>query len=607
MNVSRTARQAGAGGAALGESSLALPDEVVRESLLDRLDRRWQVAVTTVVAPGGFGKSTLLGQMLRRRPSERLGVDVVLRLGSNDRDASVLAGRILERLHADADPGRPEHAAGVVAGAIAGLAPVRICIGLDDCHLLTESSSATDLVRRLLDELPANANLLLVGRSLPPLSVARHRAADRVIEIDADDLAFTDGELRRLAASHGMQGADLADIGGWPALTRLAIVAGHRAAADYLWEELVASLDPEQREALAVLTMVGGAVPADLTELGLDRPIAAESLTTLPLVSEQLDGAIRPHDLWWDVLDRLADPDRLRVLAGGVIRLLAERERIDDAIDLAARVGDADAACRTVLEALKDGTMTIGASTARRWYQLLPSGLRHRPEVRLLEAVMLRLEEGRERGESLVEEAIAGFAERGDSRAETIAMTELIARRWERADIAGLLALYERAKAMNATRGTGLLDEFVATVEVTVADLSGDPAGALARLDALRPVRNDRTFSVLVNRWRSSLLLLLGRSDPAVAAVESLLDGQRRPSEGLGVVLALTRWQHGDPGPMLLRRPGQSPEARAPNARDRFVALVYARVVDASLGRPQVPVDRRELARAGSGHGRDEA
>ncbi|MEM7272562.1 MAG: hypothetical protein AAF547_05730 [Actinomycetota bacterium] len=592
------------GGESFAEQQDALPDEIEREELLAQLDRRWHAALTTVIAPGGFGKSTLLGQMTRRRPSERLGVDVILRLGASDRDATVLARRILERLHVDVEPGDPDRAVGVVATAIAGLAPVQICIGLDDCHLLTDDSSATGLLRRLVVELPANAHLLLVGRDAPALPVARFRAADRVVEIGRAELAFSADEQVRLANTHGIDAASLAEIGGWPALTRLMIVAGHGAAADYLWEELVDSLERSERETMAILVMAGGAGPADLAEL--DVTLSATVLA-LPLVDRQANGTVRPHDLWWDVLDRLVDADRRQVLAGRVARWLLDHGRVEDALNLSLLVEDLDAACNVVLEALKDGTMARDALTIRRWHGLLPAATHHRPEVRLLEAVALRMERGRGHGEALVEEVMADFAERGAIRAETIAMAELIFRRWEQADMSGLIALYQRAKQLNADHDARLLTEFIAMVEIVFADISGDPVGALARLDGHWTHRStDHPLAVLIHRWRSSLLLLLGRSEEAVATIEELVEDPVPSDAAINLVLALTRWQHGDPGPVLRYWSSPTGEGRAPNARDRFILQVYGRVVDASLGRPQPPIARRALARAGAGHGRDE-
>ena len=60
---------------------------------------------------------------------------------------------------------------------------------LDDVQLLGPGSAA--LVDRLIDELPRNASILLAGRSLPELRLARLELIGQAERIEESDLALS--------------------------------------------------------------------------------------------------------------------------------------------------------------------------------------------------------------------------------------------------------------------------------------------------------------------------------------------------------------------------------------------------------------------------------
>ena len=177
-----------------------LRHELARPFLAARLARRWSVPVTTVVAGAGFGKSTLLAQALRAEAAAPVGIDgwVSCRPG-HERDIDLAAGIVgaIGGHPSDADPLR------AVLGALRAAAPVDVCVVLDDVHLLGGESTAARLLGDVVRQLPANAHLVLAGREPPPIPLARLRAADQVIELTADDLAFTAHEIAHLAAEIG--------------------------------------------------------------------------------------------------------------------------------------------------------------------------------------------------------------------------------------------------------------------------------------------------------------------------------------------------------------------------------------------------------------------
>ena len=199
-----------------------LRHELARPYLAARLARRWSVPVTTVVAGAGFGKSTLLAQALRGEAAAPVGIDgwVSCRPG-HERDIDLAAG-IVAAVGGHPFDGDPLSA---VLGVLRAAAPIDVCVVLDDVHLLGGESTAARLLGDVVRGLPANAHLVLAGREPPPIPLARLRAADQVIELTADDLAFTSHEIAHLAADIGRDPRAADGCGGWPALVRVALAA----------------------------------------------------------------------------------------------------------------------------------------------------------------------------------------------------------------------------------------------------------------------------------------------------------------------------------------------------------------------------------------------
>src|SRR5206468_2440724 len=68
---------------------------------------------------------------------------------------------------------------------------------VDDVDLL-DDNAALRLLMRFADELPAESQLVLVGRSNADLPLARLRAGGRLLEIGTEELRFTNREASML-------------------------------------------------------------------------------------------------------------------------------------------------------------------------------------------------------------------------------------------------------------------------------------------------------------------------------------------------------------------------------------------------------------------------
>ena len=212
-----------------------------------------------------------------------------------DVDADGLGAALLAAVGAD---GRRPDLVGHVADALAEYSPIDVCLVLDDAHEIRPGSSGAELIDRLVRHLPANAHLVLAARRAPPGSLARLRAADRLVEVSQDDLMFTRDETHLLASRLGRSPAAADALGGWPALVRLALASRPDVAISFAREEVLDRLSVPQRRALFALSNLGYA-DRDHVRHVVGSDIDLEDLAaTVPLVTQTEDGRFRAHELW---------------------------------------------------------------------------------------------------------------------------------------------------------------------------------------------------------------------------------------------------------------------------------------------------------------------
>jgi ATP/maltotriose-dependent transcriptional regulator MalT len=214
---------------------------VVRERLVEALGSAGDAKLILVSAPAGSGKTTLLSEWhaaeRERRPFGWLSLD-----GSDNDTVRFLDG-VISALQTTA-PGVGEEALGALGGTasltdvvlpslineLAAL-PEPVVLVLDDYHLISNERIHA-LVRLLLEHLPATVQLAIATRSQPPLGIERLRARRQLLDVDADDLRFTDAEAASLlndVLSLGLDPGDIAQLHsrteGWAAGLQLAALS----------------------------------------------------------------------------------------------------------------------------------------------------------------------------------------------------------------------------------------------------------------------------------------------------------------------------------------------------------------------------------------------
>jgi LuxR family transcriptional regulator, maltose regulon positive regulatory protein len=217
------------------------PGMVVRAALIDRLVAA-QAPVITVIAPPGYGKTTLLAQW-----AERIGPRVAwVSCDDGDNDPVVLLSALavaLDRI----EPVDPEifqtlasSGAGITAVPrfVSGIASMRrpVTVVLDHTEAVTNKQCLNTIAEFGL-RLPPGWQFALASRAKVPLPAARLRAQGGIFEITAEDLAMGPREALSLLKRAGAEASEesihdlLQRTEGWPAglyIATLAMKSGTR-------------------------------------------------------------------------------------------------------------------------------------------------------------------------------------------------------------------------------------------------------------------------------------------------------------------------------------------------------------------------------------------
>ena len=166
------------------------PGTVVRSLLIEQLAGGDARPIVSVVAPAGYGKTTLLAQWAGRNGQAFGWVSV----DEKDNDPKVLLRYVAAALDAvEPISGRVFDALGSPGSSVPGSVVPRlgtafaamtapVVLVLDDVHLLRNAECLAALPV-LADNVPNGSRLVLAGREQPPLRIARLRAEGKILEI----------------------------------------------------------------------------------------------------------------------------------------------------------------------------------------------------------------------------------------------------------------------------------------------------------------------------------------------------------------------------------------------------------------------------------------
>lgn len=409
-------------------------DTVERTRLHDLLRLGCARPLTLVVAPAGWGKSTLVAEWLAR--DEITAGWVSLDGADNDpmrfwrylllaadRAGSAAGAAALRSLETAGSDVLRDVLPAFVNALVSTDAP--LVVVLDDYHLVT-SVQVHGSIAKLLDHSPPQLHLILITRADPPLPVGRLRVREQLTELRAEDLRFSAAEAleffgRRLGPQLSRRDVlrVLARTEGWAAGLQLAALQ-LRGRADteafverftgadwhivnYLGDEVLASQAPEVREFL-MATSVLNRMCAPLCDALTGRADGSELISNVyraNLFVIPLDDELRwfrYHHLFGGLLRyELArtSPQRPADLHRRAARWYAEHGDAAEAIRHAIASGDSALISALVAAHWLPTFNTGHLETVRGWLDALPKELVAADASLSAARVMLALDTGR--------------------------------------------------------------------------------------------------------------------------------------------------------------------------------------------------------------------
>jgi LuxR family transcriptional regulator, maltose regulon positive regulatory protein len=396
-------------------------DIVNRKRLIDRLETASGTALSLVIAPAGFGKTTLLANWIKKTGRKAAWLSIGDAECTVDHFALSVAASIRHALKdtspdfmsewhtSSAIPNYP-HAPILAARVVRELCKIRapFTLVLDDYHHITESEIHS-FVYELVCRLPDNLNVTLAARRSPALPLSRLRVQGLVREIGGDDMRFNPAETAEfLKDAMGLKIADgeiaklSASVEGWIAGLQLAAVgmkdgasiedltdfsvAPQRFVFDFLFDEVLQRQQADVQDFL-LRTSVLERMTASLCDAITNctdgaRMLARLRAENLFITAVDEDGQwFRYHALFRSLLLKQleeGDPILMRELHQRASRWFAEHERLPEAIKCSVDARNWEEVVR-----LMEGaglTLLLTTKRFRDWLKTLPpSAIENQP------------------------------------------------------------------------------------------------------------------------------------------------------------------------------------------------------------------------------------
>ncbi|MGI9148277.1 MAG: hypothetical protein ACR2IK_17275 [Chloroflexota bacterium] len=421
--------------------------ELRRERLLEALHRHRARPLILLVAPAGYGKTTLAATYARDS-----GAAVAwLTLQTADRDSRRLFARLADAVDVgfESTGSVPRLRSGLAEGAegvglarllLADLAeaPAGFILVFDDFHHIGEAEEVINAMDALVRDLPEAGQIILTTREPPWLSMTRLVADGAVFPLGDEDLRFSSDETRALRATVGGDDTRDEQAEGWVAgillggAPRQLGVGGGSLLGKYVEREVLGRLSPTEQGWLEMLSVFDSFTPYTAERVLGPGPWSSRLLALSErcsfLIAGQ-DGSYRLHALVHEtVLNRLRrSPDDRATRAWSAARALAE-----EAFDTVALVracqelgqinGAVELVHRTAAEAAKAGRWGAVLVTL----EVLPESVRRaHPDLSLIEARALLLTGHPEPAHAAAEMALHHGGRSGDVAVQLGALVEL--------------------------------------------------------------------------------------------------------------------------------------------------------------------------------------
>lgn len=372
------------------------PGFIVRERLIDRIERGVKAGIVVVAAPAGAGKTLLLASWAARRPTPVAWLTV----HPDDAEPGQFWGLVVTAIRVSGavapestlatmtpPPRFDERFVLHLLDACEELAEPVVLV-IDDLHVLGDSPAVRSLADAIQRGL-GNLRLIISTRTAPALPLQRLRLRDALTEIQVSDLAFTESEAGDLLRRRDLDldDAQLATVmertEGWAAGLRLAALAlqgrgdvatavslfagDHRSVADYFVEEVLARQPPDLHHFLlhtcVVRQLCGDLAEALTGHSGGQRMLERLERANLFIVAiDERRAWYRYHHLFLDLLRHRLNaehPELVEQLHRRAAAWFAEHQEPLEAVRHLAAAGDWPAVARYVNRSA--GALLLGA------------------------------------------------------------------------------------------------------------------------------------------------------------------------------------------------------------------------------------------------------
>ncbi|NEN82500.1 LuxR C-terminal-related transcriptional regulator [Paenibacillus elgii] len=402
---------------------------VARDRLLHKISKGMKGRLTTVCAPPGFGKTTLLCQWVRHNEQAAAWVS----LDERDNDLARFWRYVVHAVDAAIIPGFAELMAPVLhtlpQGSVDTVIDVMMnelhsldrpaALILDDYHCLYDKS-IHESVSYMIDILPDNMHLLIASRTELPFSTAKWLVRDERTDIPAPHMLFTSEEAEifyrevvnlPLSADHIAKVLGVTE--GWAAGLQLVSLSLQERPdyerlvqdfsgtdlniADYLFHEVLSRLSAELYEFVlqtSVLQRMDASI-CDTVTLRGDSRLLLERLRSRNLFVVALDNGhtwFRYHHVFSEFLRtrlRHEQPQQWTRLNRLASLGFAERGLFDDAIDHAIAAEDYALASGLLDKHILTVLLRGEFATLLSWFACFPARTAWPSQLHLLYAFLL--------------------------------------------------------------------------------------------------------------------------------------------------------------------------------------------------------------------------
>ena len=498
---------------------------VSRPRLYERLNQGLKCKLTLISAPTGFGKSTLVTGWISEgdHSTAWLSLDegdndpvrfwtyLISAIQTLNREIGIEARQIVSVPQLRSN----EPVAISLINDISQLAHDLVVI-LDDYHVIEVEQVHAGL-SYLLEHQPPNLHIILITRLDPPISLARLRVHNQLIEIRAADLQFSTEEAATLF--NDKMGLNLkpkhievlnAHTENWVVGLQLAglslkgqtsydsfiqeFTGGHQFILDYLTEEVLITLPEAQRDFLLRTSILERfcsklcqAVTGDLSSQEMLDEIRKSNLFLIPLDTQRR--WFRYQHLFAEVLYALLErdhPDEITALHLKAAEWFESEGYSGEAVDHALRSGDTVQTREFFLRHWMPVLHRGEVATVLRWLDALPKEIEKAdPSISLARcwalflgwqnsAISPYLVQATHAYEQLVAEGSLSSVQQGQIAAQLAMMQSVLAR--DRGDHTSSVEYVEEATRLmpqETLEGVGTVWNMLAAARAGAGDFDG--------------------------------------------------------------------------------------------------------------------------------------